>query len=187
MTKTIKRTLSIFIAAVMLFSLSVIGFAEEEAEKFSLDSVTVTAYSGDFKTQTVESIKLTVKTDAIILLNSSFGLTVTAENSTNRYLDEDDIISAEDTDYGMEIILSYGDVVSHEPNYSFSLAEGSFISDGRLSEQYDFEVIGNSILESLNVNRPSTTMQRLISWLEGWKYAKYIQFIIDILKWFDTL
>lgn len=191
MTKTIKRTLSIILAAMMLFSFNIISFTiddlENEAEKFSLTSATVSAYSGDFKSQRVYSIKLTVVTDAEILVDSSFGLTITAEDSTNLFLDEDDIISVDYTDDGATVILNYDDVISHEPNYNFSLNESSFVSDGRISEQFDFEVNGNLILESLNVNRPSTTMQRLINWLESWKYAKYIQFIIDILKWFDTL
>lgn len=187
MTKKIKRTLSLLIAVVMLFSLSVIGFAEDEVEKFSLGTATVTASSGDFKNQRVDSIKLTIETNEVISIDANFAFFVTGEDSTNRYLDKTDIISTNFTDDGVEIIFNYNGVFAHEVDYTFSLAEGSFVSDGKISERLDFEVNGNLILEPLNVNRPSTTMQRLISWLESWKYAKYIQFIIDILKWFDTL
>lgn len=191
MTKTIKKTLSLLLAAIMLFSLSIIGFAEDvtesEVEKFSLTSATVSAYSGDFKNQRADSIKLTIKTDKALSIDANFVLFVTGVDSTNRYLDQTDIISTDYTAGGVEIIFSYNGVFSHEVDYCFALAEGSFFSDGKISERLEFEVNGNLILEPLNVNRPSTTMQRLISWLESWKYAKYIQFIIDILKWFDTL
>lgn len=185
MSKTIKRTLSVILAAMMLFSLSVIGFAADDS--FNLVSADVVAYSGDFKEQRVDSITLTVKAESAVELTDGFTLTVTAPDGTHRCLYKSDVVLEVYTEDSAEIVLNYNAEMSHEIDYCFSISEGSFVSGNAVSEQYDVEISGNLVLESLNVNRPSTTMQRLISWLESWKYAKYIQFIIDILKWFDTL
>ena len=59
--------------------------------------------------------------------------------------------------------------------------------NGKTSEAFSFTESGNLVLEHLNVDRPSTTMQRFIKWLSSWEYAKYIMPIINLLKWFDSL
>ena len=78
--------------------------------------------------------------------------------------------------------------MSHGADYAFTVAEGSFTdANGKTSEAFAFNESGNLILEHLNVDRPSTTMQRFIKWLSSWEYAKYIMPIINLLKWFDSL
>lgn len=185
MTKTIKKTCSLLIALAMLFSLSVIGFAADDS--FNLVSADVVAYSGDFKEQRVDSITLTVKTESAVEMADGFTLTVTGLDGTHKCLNKSDVVMEIYTEDSAEIVLNYNGEMSHEIDYSFSISEGSFVCGDAVSEQYDVEISGNLVLEALNVDRPSTTMQRLIHWLESWKYAKYIQFIIDLLKWFDTL
>ena len=78
--------------------------------------------------------------------------------------------------------------MAHEAEYTVTVAESSFkTADGKLSAEYSFTTTGNLILEKLNGDRPTTTMQKFIRWLSGWKYADIIKPIIDLLKWLDSL
>ena len=63
MTKTVNKFLAVLLAIAMIFSFSVIGFAEEGS--FNLKSGVAVAASGNFKDKYVGDLKITEQTDRI--------------------------------------------------------------------------------------------------------------------------
>lgn len=185
MTQAIKRTLSILLAVAVIFSFSVIGFAAGGTAK--LDSAKVTACNGNFKDRYVSELKFEIKASDEIEMTDSFAILFVGSDGVNVSLDKNSVISADIADKSGTIVVSCQAVLSHEAEYTLTIIEDSFKLGEDASEEYVFETTGNLILEGINVERPTTTIQRLVEWISGWKYAKYIQFVLDILLWFDSL
>lgn len=185
MTQTIKKTLSILLAVAMIFSFSVIGFAAEGTA--SLDSAKVTANDGKFKNQYVSELKIEITASAAIEITDSFAIAFVGTDGVNISLDKSSVLSAEISGKSATLVVSCPAILTHEGDYTLTISEGSFKLGDDVNEEYVISTTGNLILEGINVERPTTTIQKLVDWLSGWKYAKYIQFVLDILLWFDSL
>lgn len=186
MTKTANKFLAVFLAIAMIFSFSVIGFAEEG--KFNLKSGEAVAASGNFKDKYVGDLKITVKSNSEFVLVDGFSVNVSGTDGQNKTYNASNAKNIEMKGKSAVITVSYESGMTHEAEYKITFAEGSFkTADGKISSNYSFTTTGNLILEKLNGDRPTTTMQKFIRWLSGWKYADIIKPIIDLLKWFDSL
>ncbi len=186
MTRTVNKFLAVILAIAMIFSFSVIGFAE--AGKFSLKSGEAVAASGNFKDKYVKDLKITVKSNSEFELADGFSVSVVGTDGQNKTYNASNSKNIEMKGKSAVITVSYESGMAHEADYTVTFAEGSFkTADGKISSAYSFTTTGNLILEKLNGNRPTTTMQKFIKWLSGWKYADVIKPIIDLLKWFDSL
>lgn len=185
MTKTVNKFLSVLLAIAMIFSLSVIGFAADET--FGLKSGSAVAASGSFKDKYVANLKITVKSNNALIVADDFSVNIKGTDGQNKTFKSSDA-KIEINEKTAVITVAYESAMQHEAEYTVTVAAGSFKdSDGKLSKSYSFSTTGNLILEKLNGNRPSTTMQKFIKWLSSWKYADIIKPIIDLLKWFDNL
>lgn len=185
MTKTVNKFLSVLLAIAMIFSLSVIGFAA--GETFGLKSGSAVAASGSFKDKYVANLKITVKSNNALIAADDFSVNIKGTDGQNKTFKSSDA-KIEINEKTAVITVAYESAMQHEAEYTVTVAAGSFKdSDGKLSKSYSFSTTGNLILEKLNGNRPSTTMQKFIKWLSSWKYADIIKPIIDLLKWFDNL
>lgn len=186
MTKTVNRIIAVFLAIAMIIGFSVIGFAEEGS--FGLKSGEAVAASGNFKDRYVGDLKITVKSGIEFELADGFSLNVSGTDGQNKTYNASNIKKIEMKGKTAVITVSYEAGMAHETDYTVTFAEGTFkTADGKISKTYSFNTTGNLILESLNSDRPSTTMQRFIRWLSGWEYAYLIKPLIDLLKWFDSL
>lgn len=186
MTKTANKFLAVFLAIAMIFCFSVIGFAEEG--KFNLKSGEAVAASGNFKDKYVSDLKITVKSNSEFVLADGFSVNVSGTDGQNKTYNASNAKNIEMKGKSAVITVSYESGMTHETEYKITFAEGSFkTADGKISSEYSFTTTGNLILEKLNGDRPTTTMQKFIRWLSGWKYADIIKPIIDLLKWFDSL
>ena len=185
MTAQVKKVLSVLLAIAMIFSLAVAGSAADES--FKLKSGEAVAASGNCKDKYVRELKITVKAGSTIEITDDFSLTVTGTDGVKRVYSAADV-SVKYGKNNASVTVSYERNMAHESEYTFTVAAGSFKDvNGKLSNELSFTTNGNLILEKLNVDRPSTPMQKFIRWLSGWEYAKYIKPIIDLLKWFDSL
>lgn len=185
MTAQVKKVFSVLLAIAMIFSLAVVGFAADES--FKLKSGEAVAASGNFKKKYVKELKVTVKASGAIEITDDFSLTVTGTDGVKKTYSASDV-SVKYGNNNASLTVSYERNMNHEDEYTFTVAAGSFKdTSGKLSNELSFTTDGNLILEKLNVDRPSTPMQKFIKWLSSWEYAKYIQPIIDLLKWFDSL
>lgn len=185
MTKTFNRFLSVLLAIAVIFSFAVIGSAAEDT--FVFKSGDAAASTGSFKNSYVGELKITVVADSALTLSDGFALTLSGTDGQNRSYDKSNASVSIDGNKAV-ITVSFESGMSHGADYAFTVAEGSFTdANGKTSEAFAFNESGNLILEHLNVDRPSTTMQRFIKWLSSWEYAKYIMPIINLLKWFDSL
>ncbi len=186
MTKTVNKFLAVFLAVAMVFGFSVIGFAETDA--FDLKSGSVVAVSGKFKDKYVKELKITVNANSKFALSDGFSLNIAGTDGQNKTYNASNVKSIDVDGKTATIVVSYEAGMTHEAEYTVTIAEGSFkTSDENPNAEYAFTTTGNLILENLNGDRPSTTMQRFISWLASWEYADLIRPIINLLKWFDSL
>lgn len=186
MTKTVNKFLAVLLAIAMIFSFSVIGFAETGT--FNLKSGDAVAASGNFKNKYVNDLKITVKSNSDLILGDNFSVNVSGTDGQNKTYDASSVKSIDIKGKTATITVSYESSMAHEAEYTITVAAGSFkTADEKQSKEYSFTTTGNLILEKLNVDRPSTTMQKFIRWLSGWKYADLIKPIINLLKWFDSL
>lgn len=185
MTKTFNRFLSVLLAIAVIFSFAVIGSAAEDT--FALKSGDAAASTGSFKNNYVGELKITVVADSALTLSDGFALTLSGTDGQNKSYNRSNASVSIDGQKAV-ITVSFESGMSHASDYTFTVAEGSFTdANGKTNEAFSFTESGNLILEHLNVDRPSTTMQRFIKWLSSWEYAKYIMPIINLLKWFDSL
>lgn len=185
MTKTINKILSVLLAIAMIFSLSVIGLAADGI--FALKSGSAAATSGSFKNKYVGNLKITVKSNNDLVVADGFSVSIKGTDGQNKKFNASNAQISVDGKTAT-ITVPFESVMSHEADYTVTVAAGSFKeNDGNTNKSYSFTTSGNLILEKLNGNRPSTTMQKFIKWLSSWKYAYIIQPIIDLLKWFDSL
>lgn len=186
MTKTANKFLAVLLAIAMIFSFSVSGFAETGT--FSLKSGSAVAASGNFKDKYVSDLKITVKSNSELVLADGFSVNVKGTDGQNKTYNSSNAKKIDINGKTATITVSYEAGMAHEAEYTVTVAEGSFkTADGKLSAEYSFTTTGNLILEKLNGDRPTTTMQKFIRWLSGWKYADIIKPIIDLLKWLDSL
>ena len=186
MTKTVNKFFSVFLAIAMIFSLSVIGFAAEET--FGLKSGSAVAASGSFKNQYVGNLKITVKSNNELVLTDNFSVNISGTDGQNKIFNSSNANSISIDGKTAVITVPFESAMSHGSDYTITIAAGSFSDpNGKTSTNYSFTTTGNLILEKLNGNRPTTTMQKFIKWLSSWKYAYIIQPIINLLKWFDSL
>lgn len=186
MTKTVNKFLAVLLAIAMIFSFSVIGFAETGT--FNLKSGDAVAASGNFKKKYVKDLKITVKSNNDLVLGDNFSVSVSGTDGQNKTYNASNAKSIDIKGKTATITVSYESAMAHEAEYTITVAEGSFkTADEKLSKEYSFTTTGNLILEKLNVDRPSTPMQKFIKWLSSWKYADLIRPIINLLKWFDSL
>lgn len=186
MTKTVNKFLAVLLAIAMIFSFSVIGFAEEG--RFNLKSGEAVAASGNFKNKYVGDLKITVKSNSEFVLADGFSVNVSGTDGQNKTYNASNTKKIEMKGKSAVITVSYESAMAHESEYTITVAEGSFkTADEKLSKEYSFTTTGNLILEKLNVDRPTTTMQKFIKWLSGWEYADLIRPLINLLKWFDSL
>lgn len=185
MTKTVSKLLAVILAIAMIFSFSAVGFAE--AGTFNLKSGNAAAAKGNFKNKYVENLKITVKANVELTLAESFSVKISGTDGQKKEFDSSNA-TVSVNGKSVTITVPYKGTMEHDADYTVTVAAGSFSSaDGKTNAEYTFTVNGNLILEKLNVDRPSTTMQRFIKWLSSWKYADIIKPIINLLKWFDSL
>ena len=186
MTKTANKLLAVILAIAVVFSFSVIGFAETEV--FDLKSGNAVAISGKFKDKYVNELKITVSAGSKFVLSDGFSINIAGTDGQNKTYNASNAKSIDVDGKTATIIVPFESGMSHDAEYTVTVAEGSFTtSAGNPNAEYAFTTTGNLILENLNGNRPSTTMQRFISWLASWDYAYLIMPIINLLKWFDSL
>ncbi len=185
MTAQVKKVFSVLLAIAVIFSLAVVGSAADEG--FKLKSGEAVAASGNFKDKYVGELVIMVSADSTLKITDDFSLTVTGTDGVKKLYFAADVSVKYGTN-NASVTVSYESGMAHESEYTFTVAAGSFKNDkGKLSDELSFTTSGNLILEKLNVDKPSTTMQRFIRWLSGWEYAYLIKPIIDLLKWFDSL
>ncbi len=186
MTKTANKLLAVILAIAMVFGFSVIGFAETET--FDLKSGSAVAISGKFKDKYVNELKITLSASSKIVLSDGFSLNITGTDGQNKTYNASNVKSIDIDGKTATIVVAFESGMSHDAEYTVTVAEGSFkTSAENPNAEYAFTTTGNLILENLNGDRPSTTMQRFISWLSSWEYAYLIRPIINLLKWFDSL
>lgn len=185
MTKTVNKFFAVLLAIAMIFSLSVIGFAEDGT--FGLKSGNAVAATGKFKDRYVGNLNITAKANVEFSATDKLSVIISGTDGQSREFKASDA-KVKINGKTVTITLPYNGTMAHEADYTVVVLAGSFASaDGKTNSDYSFTVNGNLILENLNVDRPSTTMQRFIKWLSSWKYADLIKPIIDLLKWFDSL
>ena len=185
MTKTVNKFFAVFLAIAMIFSFSVIGFAEDGT--FGLKSGNVVAATGKFKDRYVGKLNITAKADVEFTATDNLSVIISGTDGQSREFKASDA-TVKINGKSVTVTVPYNGTMAHEADYTVVIFAGSFsTADGKTNTDYSFTVNGNLILEKLNVDRPSTTMQRFIKWLSSWKYADLIKPIIDLLKWFDSL
>lgn len=185
MTRKLNKVLAVLLTIAVFFSFSAVGFAV--GGTFALKSGNAVAENGNFKDRYVGNLSITVKANVEISSTANFSIKISGTDGQNREF------NAANSDVKVDgkvitVTVPYNGAMAHEADYTVTVSAGSFVSaDGKTNADYSFTTTGNLILESLNVDRPSTTMQRFIRWLSGWEYAYLIKPIIDLLKWFDSL
>ena len=190
MTKTFSKVLAVVLAVCMLFAVPVMAGAE--SDKFVLDATSVKAASGNWDSDYIGDVVLTLKgdadevvaTDALVVI---YGGTIAIKTVK---VDDADIV------YGsgkVTITVPFEGKVDHAIDYKFVVVEGAFASeDGATNEESSIVISGNALVESLDVEHISTKpIEKIIDWMYSWGLEgfglKIVNFVVKILNWFLTI
>lgn len=186
MKKTFKRIISVLLT--VLFVCGVPVFAGAEGECFDITSVTVKAVDGNWKSDYVETLEITVKGNISAFVASGVVVSFGNEATGMRAFDVNSVSVKGDGDTAV-ITFDINSTLSQSEEYSIVINSGVFTSaDGKLNNSYTKKLSGNLIIETLDIeNIPVNPIEKLIIKINKWKYGWALKPVVLVLEWFLSL
>ena len=192
MKKTFTKILSFVLAAVMLLSIPVIA-AAEDAGKFDFTVGQVSAASGKWRDDYVETLKVVIKRGATAYAADGVILTVGTNDTSDNVavVTRADIISANFRTNDLTLEFKISCKLNHGDTYTIAIKEGAFKDrNGAVNNEFKFSATGNAIIETLDIEDlelQKSPMEQFVVWIDSLEYGWLLYPIKMIILWFLSL